>query len=222
MPSSTPAGTLTVSVRRARTRPSPEHSPQGCSMIDPSPEQRGQVRVVMTWPRKDRCTCCTSPRPRQVSQVIGYVPEAVPAPVHVPHTTAVSSVSSRSAPNAVSASSHSRRSSASAPWRARLRGPRWLPLVPPKNASMMSPSPPKPCAKGLPCEPGPLDSGSPPRSTTWRFCGSESTSYAAVTALNCSCASGSGLTSGCSVRASLRYAFFSSSSVASCATPRTP
>ena len=81
MPLSTPAGTLTVSVRRARTRPSPLHSPQGCSMTEPRPPQRGQARVVMTWPRNERCTCCTSPRPWQVSQVDGWVPGAVPWPV---------------------------------------------------------------------------------------------------------------------------------------------
>ena len=69
MPSSTPAGIFTVRVRRARTRPSPPHSGQGCSMTVPVPVQRGQVRVVMTWPRNERWTCWTSPRPRQVSQV---------------------------------------------------------------------------------------------------------------------------------------------------------
>ena len=74
MPLSTPAGTFTVRVRRARTRPSPLHSPHGCSMTEPSPPQRGQARVVMTWPRNERCTCCTSPRPWQVSQVDGWVP----------------------------------------------------------------------------------------------------------------------------------------------------
>ena len=59
MPLSTPAGTLTVSVRRARTRPSPLHSPHGCSMTEPRPPQRGQARVVMTWPRNERATRCT-------------------------------------------------------------------------------------------------------------------------------------------------------------------
>jgi hypothetical protein len=66
------------------------------------------------------------------------------------------------------------------------------PAAPPKKASMMSPRPPKPCVNGEPALPGPLDSGSPPRSTTCRFCGSDSTSYAAVTALKRSCAAGRG------------------------------
>ena len=86
-------------------------------MTEPRPAQRGQARVVMTWPRNERCTDCTSPRPWQVSQVDGNVPGAVPWPSQVEQTTAVSSVSSRSTPNAVSLRSHSMRSSASAPWR---------------------------------------------------------------------------------------------------------
>src|SRR3712207_7433792 len=40
-----------------------------------------------TWPRNDRWTLCTSPRPRQVEHVSGCVPAAVPDPVHVPQTT---------------------------------------------------------------------------------------------------------------------------------------
>ena len=143
-------------------------------MIEPVPEQRGQARVVITWPRKLRCTCCTSPAPRQVSHTVACVPGAVPSPVQVPQTTAVSRLSSRLVPNTVSDRSHSMRIKASAPWRTRLRGPR--PVPPPKNASMMSPRPPKPWENGLPALPGPEDRGSPPRSTTWRFCGSESTS----------------------------------------------
>ena len=35
VPVSTPAGIFTVSVRRVRTRPSPEHSGHGCGMSEP-------------------------------------------------------------------------------------------------------------------------------------------------------------------------------------------
>ena len=63
MPSSTPAGTFTDTVRRARTRPSPPQLPHGCGITVPMPAQVGHGRLVITWPRKDRCTLCTSPRP---------------------------------------------------------------------------------------------------------------------------------------------------------------
>ena len=50
-------------------------------MTWPVPAQVGQARLETTWPRKPRCTLCTSPRPEQVVQVVGCVPGAVPAPV---------------------------------------------------------------------------------------------------------------------------------------------
>ena len=143
-------------------------------MTIPVPEQVGHGRLVITWPRNDRCTLWISPRPPQVSQVAGWVPGAVPAPEHVEQTTAVSTVRSLVTPNAVSASSRSSRISASEPCRTRLRGPRAVDV--PKKASMMSPRPPKPPANGLPAAAPFWESGSPPRSTISRFCGSESTS----------------------------------------------
>ena len=221
MPSSTPAGIFTETVRRARTRPSPAQLGHGCGITVPVPEQVGQGRLVITWPRNERWTLCTSPRPPQVSQLAGWVPGAVPAPAQVPQTTAVSTVRSRVLPKAVSASSRSSRISASAPCRTRLRGPRAVDA--PKNASMMSPRPPKP-PNGPPAGPTPPPgaSGSPPRSTISRFCGSDRTSYAAVTSLNRSCAAGSGLTSGCRSRASFRYARLICSVEASRRTPSTP
>ena len=105
----------------------------------------------MTWPRNDRVTWLTSPRPPHTSQVCGWVPGAVPSPEQVGQTTAVSTVSSLVVPNAHSARSISTRIVALRPRRARLRGPRAAPPpAAPKNASMMSlncmpaPNPPAP------------------------------------------------------------------------------
>ena len=61
----------------------------------PVPAQVGHGRLVITWPRNERCTLWISPRPPQVSQVAGWVPGAVPAPAQVAQTTAVSTVRSR-------------------------------------------------------------------------------------------------------------------------------
>ena len=69
VPVSTPGGIWTVRVRRVRTRPSPEHSGHGCGMVVPKPWHCGHGRDVMTWPRKDRCTCWISPRPLHMTQV---------------------------------------------------------------------------------------------------------------------------------------------------------
>src|SRR5918995_4870161 len=91
---STPAGTLIVSDRRVRTRPSPEHSGQGRGLTVPKPAHCGQGRLVMTWPRNERWTLLISPRPRQAEQVTSSAPSAVIDPLHVGHTTAVSTWSS--------------------------------------------------------------------------------------------------------------------------------
>ena len=80
VPLSTPAGILTVSVRRERIRPSPAHSGHGVGTTVPKPWHCGHGREVMTWPRKDRVTCETSPRPRHMSQVCAEVPGAAPSP----------------------------------------------------------------------------------------------------------------------------------------------
>ncbi len=61
VPVSTPAGILTVRVRRERTRPSPEHSRHGSGMIEPKPRQAAHGRSVRISPRNDRCTWATSP-----------------------------------------------------------------------------------------------------------------------------------------------------------------
>ena len=62
--------------------------------------QAGHGREAITWPRNDRVTWFTSPRPPHTSQVSGWVPGAVPSPEQVGQTTAVSTTSSRVAPNA--------------------------------------------------------------------------------------------------------------------------
>ena len=143
-------------------------------MTWPVPPQVGQLRLDTTWPRNPRCTLCTSPRPEQVVQVVGWVPGAVPAPVQVVHRTAVSTASSLVVPKTLSSSSSSIGMSASRPARVRLRGPRVA--VPPKKASMMSPRPPNPAVPKPPPPPPPVSNGSPPRSTMRRFSGSVSTS----------------------------------------------
>ena len=125
MPSSTPAGTLTVSVRRPRTRPSPPHSRHGLAMTVPKPPQRGQARAVTIWPRNERVTCWISPEPLALlAGLRDACPGALPSPSQVWQSTAVSTVISRLTPNAVSERSRSMRSRASAPGRTRRRGPR--------------------------------------------------------------------------------------------------
>ena len=64
-------------------------------MTVPKPWHAAHGREVMTWPRKLRVTCWTSPRPRQTSQVRGEVPGRVPAPLQVGQATAVSTWRSR-------------------------------------------------------------------------------------------------------------------------------
>ncbi len=176
MPSSMPAGTSTVIVRRERTRPSVPHVGQGLGICSPVPPQAVHGRVVITCPRNERCTDCSSPLPPQVAQVRGDVPGAQPEPWQFSHSTAVSTVISRRTPNAASSRVSDICSSASAPGRTRLRrAPPRRPPPPPKKASNTSPNPPKPL-NGLPALPAPCESGSPPRSTMRRFSGSESTS----------------------------------------------
>ena len=64
VPSSTPAGMLTDSVRSRVTRPAPAQALQGSSMISPRPWQVGQVRSIEKKPWLAR----TRPWPPQVGQ----------------------------------------------------------------------------------------------------------------------------------------------------------
>src|SRR5262249_36532930 len=160
--------------RGARTRPPPPPGGRGRGRPAPTPPHAGHGRDVITWPRNDRVTWLTSPRPPHTSQVSGWVPGAVPSPEQVGQTTAVSTARSLVAPNAHSARSKSTRTVAFRPLLARLRGPRDAAPAP-KKASMMSlngkPAP-KPPAPGVPAR----ANGSAPRSYIWRFSASESTS----------------------------------------------
>ena len=67
-------------------------------MTSPKPRHVGHTRDVTTWPRNDRWTLCTSPRPLQMSQRAVVVPGAQPWPEQSEHSTAVSTGSSRVTP----------------------------------------------------------------------------------------------------------------------------
>ena len=85
VPSSTPAGTLTDSVRSRVTRPEPEHLSQGFSMVWPRPWQDGQVRSMAKKP----CCARTRPWPPQVRQVTGFEPARAPDPEQASQLTEV-------------------------------------------------------------------------------------------------------------------------------------
>ena len=76
VPSSTPAGMLTESVRSRVTRPAPPQAVQGFSMTWPRPWQDGQVRSRVKKPWAWRIL----PWPPQVEQVLGLVPALAPVP----------------------------------------------------------------------------------------------------------------------------------------------
>ena len=83
VPSSTPGGMLTESVRSLVTRPEPWQLLHGSSMISPRPWQVGQVRSMVKKPWLAR----TLPWPPQVGQVVGLVPALAPVPLHVSQET---------------------------------------------------------------------------------------------------------------------------------------
>ncbi len=149
-------------LRRERTRPSPAHSGHGGGTTVPKPWHCGHGLDVMTWPRKDRVTWETSPRPRHMSQVCAEVPGAAPSPLQELQTTAVSTWISLVVPNVASSRSMSSRIMASWPRRVRERGPRCAAV--PKKASMMSLKLPKPPPNPPAPPPAAPDAGSPPRS----------------------------------------------------------
>src|SRR5690349_825804 len=76
VPSSTPAGMLTESVRSRVTRPAPPQDAQGSSITSPRPWQFGQVRSM----EKNPCVARTLPAPPQVGQVLGLEPDFAPEP----------------------------------------------------------------------------------------------------------------------------------------------
>ena len=87
VPSSTPGGMLTESVRSRVTRPEPEHDGQGSSITWPRPWQRGQVRSSVKKP----CAWRIWPWPPQVAQVFGLVPVLAPVPEQASQVTEVGS-----------------------------------------------------------------------------------------------------------------------------------
>ena len=85
VPSSTPGGTLTESVRSRVTRPEPEQFGQGLSITWPRPWQPTQVRSRVKKPWVWR----TLPAPPQVGQVFGFEPALAPAPEQASQVTDV-------------------------------------------------------------------------------------------------------------------------------------
>ena len=175
MPVDTPAGIRTCSVRVVRTRPSPEHSPHGRGMTVPYPRQVGQAWAVRMSPRKLRWIWLTSPAPSHVVQVTGSEPGSPPAPLHLGHTTAVSTLSGFVTPKTASCSWSETLTSASWPWRTRDRGPR-PPAAPNIASTRLEKSNPPANPPPKPEKPAPWLIGSPPRSNTARLLGSLRTS----------------------------------------------
>src|SRR5581483_4752067 len=85
VPSSTPAGMLTDSVRSLTTLPEPLQDVPGSLMISPRPWQEGQVRSMV----KNPCEARTLPAPPHVGQEEGAVPDLAPLPVQASHVTLV-------------------------------------------------------------------------------------------------------------------------------------
>src|SRR5512147_2146860 len=85
VPSSTPIGMVTDSVRSRVTRPAPEHDGQGVSIVSPRPWQVGQVRSMVKKPWLAR----TLPMPPQVRHETGDVPALAPEPEQASQVTEV-------------------------------------------------------------------------------------------------------------------------------------
>ena len=83
VPSSTPIGMVTDSVRSRVTRPAPLQDGHGVSMVSPRPWQEGQVRSMVKKPWLAR----TLPTPPQVRQVVGAVPALAPEPEQLSQVT---------------------------------------------------------------------------------------------------------------------------------------
>src|SRR5262249_61223715 len=85
VPSSTPGGMLTESVRSRVTRAEPEQDGQGLSITWPRPWQLGQVRSRVKKPWAWRMRPC----PAQVGQALGRVPGLAPEPEQASQVTEV-------------------------------------------------------------------------------------------------------------------------------------
>src|SRR3954463_10952010 len=84
-PSSTPAGTLTDSVRSRVMRPAPPQLGHGSSITSPRPWQLGQVR----WIEKKPCAARPGPYPPQVGHCFGFEPALAPEPAQTSQVTEV-------------------------------------------------------------------------------------------------------------------------------------
>src|ERR1700757_4735919 len=240
-PSSTPGGIRTLMVRVRVATPVPLHSGQGCSMIEPVPRHsvQGSENPNAPWLR------LMTPEPLHVLHTFGLVPGRAPLPWQLVHGAGRVSRSGIATPLVASRKLSSVSVSRSLPRRGRLgRGDAPRPNSPPNRSPMFAPpvwlaesdmsfklnsvpSPPMPKPPKLPPEnrrrPKPPSANSRRVSSySLRLDGSESTSLASDTALKRSSALGSLLLwSGCNSRASLRYARWISSWLASEETPST-
>src|SRR5204863_3955770 len=81
MPSSTPAGIWTSSLRAPCVKPEPLHLRHGLVITAPAPRQVGQVVCTRKMPA-DWITCPCPPQRRQVSF---FEPGSAPLPLHSSH-----------------------------------------------------------------------------------------------------------------------------------------
>src|SRR3954466_3046314 len=221
LPSLPPAGTLALRRLVCWVRPEPPQVGQGSSMIWPAPPHCGQGWLIEKRP----CPCDSTPRPSQRGQVVGEVPGLAPPPLQVAHRAAFGTVTLIWAPliawSKLSETSVSRsRPRTCWAWGRPLPRLNMPPRMSPKSKL---PNPPA-CPAPEPAPPNGLPPPKPPKapasSYSLRFSGSPRTSWAAEISLNFSSASLSpGLRSGWYFRASFRYAFLISSSVAFFETP---
>src|SRR6187551_402347 len=100
VPSSTPTGIVTDSVRSRVTRPAPLQDGHGVSMVSPRPWHDGQVRSMVKKPWLAR----TLPEPLQVGQLDGCVPGFAPEPVQASQVTLVGTRICAALPSYASAS----------------------------------------------------------------------------------------------------------------------
>ena len=95
-PLSTPAGTLTLSLRRVFTWPRPEQLEHGVSGTIPRRIHTGHGRVTENPP----CPNVTSPLPSHSAQRTSDVPGAAPSPSHVAHSSLIGTVTATRPPRA--------------------------------------------------------------------------------------------------------------------------
>src|SRR5690606_25472424 len=238
-PSLTPAGMRTCMVREDLARPLPLQTSQACSAISPRPLQSGHGSVREKPPPLPRATC---PVPTQVGHTRG-VPFLSPVPEQALQGCCEDMRSGTVAPSIASVKLRVTSDSMSCPRRGWVRvvpapprlnrppktsprpppkppAPAWPPWAPPKRSprSKLKEPPPAPGPGRNP----PLPNSARASSYSLRFLGSPRMSFASEISLKRSSALALPLlASGWNSRASVRYAFLISASVASLGTPRT-